>query len=53
LFANLVVSWVNPLPHKPILWPVKARTLDTSLQHFYQCLGTCYSTWCCHNIDSF
>jgi hypothetical protein len=22
------------LPHEPVLWPVKARTLDTGLQHF-------------------
>jgi hypothetical protein len=23
------------LPHKPILWPVKATTFNTGLQHFW------------------
>jgi hypothetical protein len=32
LCAKLVVPQVN-LPHEPILWPVKARTLDTTPQH--------------------
>jgi hypothetical protein len=27
-------SQVNQLPHDPILWPVKARTLNTNPQYF-------------------
>jgi hypothetical protein len=34
LCADLV-SWVIPLHHKSILWPVKARILNTGLQHFW------------------
>jgi hypothetical protein len=29
-----LVSRVNQLPHEPVLWPVKARALDTGPQHF-------------------
>jgi hypothetical protein len=35
LCANFVVSQVNPELHEPVLWPVKARTPNTSLQHFW------------------
>jgi hypothetical protein len=35
-FVCWLVSWVNQLPHKPILWPMKARTLNTSPLHFWQ-----------------
>jgi hypothetical protein len=32
LCADLVVSRVNLLYHEPILWPMEASALDTSLQ---------------------
>jgi hypothetical protein len=37
---------INQLPYKPVLWPVKARTLNTGPQHFKPAcnMGTTSST---------
>jgi hypothetical protein len=36
LCAELVVPWVNSLPHKSILWLVKTRTFDTGRHQYCQ-----------------